>query len=98
MSRDELLKTIDSFATGENAEQVANARAEIDGLYTAIDAANKIHADDTAKIEKLNKDNMSLYFRVTGQKADPEPEEHEEQRGIDWDTIMKDAMETEKDG
>lgn len=95
MTREEVLKTIDGLATGENAEQVAGLRSEVDGLYSAIDAGAKLEEENKKKIEKLESSNRWFYMQMTGKQPEEQHEE-EKPRGLDWDTIIKNATEEDK--
>lgn len=79
MTHDELINSINALATGENAEAVATITKEVDGLYTTIDTATRLHDEDAKKIETLNDTNMKLFLRVTGSPAEQKEEEKPEE-------------------
>lgn len=96
MTRDEVLRSIDDFATGDNADATLSLRTEISGLYDKLDAADSKAADDAKMIEKLKADNSALYRRITVDTPPETPPEKKDERGIDWDSFFKEAGEGEK--
>lgn len=56
--------------------------------YTTLETMRETHAADEKRIADLQNTNQKLFLSVTGTIKD-EPEQHEPDPGIDWNSIIE---------